>query len=98
MSGLVAALLVTLRWMQPAGSPPVEAFRVYLAAHPSRPGLIVYQGIPAPDELGAYSTSIEVGGNVFGWVTALNSIGESEPSNARLFVESTKVRGTRRQR
>ena len=86
--GLVpaAALAQTsLQWSQPAGSEPVEEYRIYAGATVAL-GVMVYSGLPAP-QAGVYSAdvsldAVDTGGPVYVWVTASNSAGESAPSNA----------------
>lgn len=97
-SSLAALLLtVSLRWMQPAGSAPVDAFRVYQGASYGAGDWVLYEGLPTPDATGVYQATVAVGRNVYVWVRAVNAAGESAPSNG-LFFGSTTTRPTRRQR
>jgi len=80
-----------LSWQQPAGSAPVDEFRVYKGPAPYQ-GDLVYAGTPALDAQGVYSASVQIdeidqGIPVYVWLTAANASGESPPSNANLYPE-----------
>jgi hypothetical protein len=84
-----AAALTNLRWMQPAGSPAVNEFVVYVGPIPDG-GEIVYAGLPVPDASGVYSADVQIdeidaGVPVYVWLTAANDAGESAPSNAEFY-------------
>jgi hypothetical protein len=81
----------TLSWQQPAGSAPVDEFRVYKGPALDR-GTLVYAGMPAPDAQGVFAASVqidEIAQNVpvYVWLTAANATGESAPSNANFYPE-----------
>jgi hypothetical protein len=83
-----AAASTTLRWQQPAGSPPVSEFRVYAGSDASGPGQQVFRGLPTPDAGGVYSATVtipalDLGQAAYVWVTAANAAGESTRSNVR---------------
>jgi hypothetical protein len=83
--------LVTLSWMQPAGSAPVSQFRVYTGTLPFQ-GSVLYAGLPVPNAQGVYSTTVQIdeiaqGIPMYVWLTAANASGESAPSNANLYPE-----------
>jgi hypothetical protein len=80
---------VSLSWMQPAYSAPVDEFLIYK-------GPVAYSGefvdtvFPEPDASGVYSVDvwideIDQGFSVFVWLTAASDFGESPPSNANLY-------------
>lgn len=96
---LTALLLLTvsLRWMQPAGSAPVDRFRVYQGARVGTSDWLLYEGLPTPDPSGVYEATVRAGRNVWVWIRAVNAGGESTPSNA-LFFGSSSHRPTRRHR
>jgi hypothetical protein len=87
----VAAFAVTnLRWVQPADSPPVGEFRVYVGPPISDEGFLVYAGLPVPDASGVYSVDVQIdeideGIPVYVWLTAANTYGESDASNANFY-------------
>jgi hypothetical protein len=79
----------TLRWIQPAASPPVEEFRVYKGPSADQ-GQRIYVGLPVPDAQGIYAVELQIdeidqGVPVYVWVTAANGFGESPPSNANFY-------------
>jgi len=79
---------VTLRWLQPAESAPVQEFRIY-AGPSTAQGELVYTGLPAPDAQGVHEAVVEIdaidqGIPMYVWLTAANAAGESGPSNAQL--------------
>lgn len=83
---------VTLSWMQPPASAPVEEFRVYKGPSPTGPGTLAYADLPSPDPQGVYQATVEVGEidqgiPTYVWLTAWNSFGESPPSTANLYPE-----------
>jgi hypothetical protein len=79
----------TFRWTQPAGSAVVEEFLLWVGPT-TDVGELVYAGLPVPDASGIYSTDVQVdeidqGIPVYVWLTAANSHGESDPSNANFY-------------
>ena len=85
-----ASALTTLRWTQPAGSAPVSEFRVFKGPALDV-GELVYQGLPTL-AAGVYSADVQIdeidqGLPVFVWLTAVNTYGESPPSNANFYPE-----------
>lgn len=79
----------SLRWMQPPG-PTASQFRVYVGPAPDAAGEIVYEGLPARDAQGVYSTDVQIDEidqrlPVYVWVTSRNAAGESPPSNANFY-------------
>jgi hypothetical protein len=86
----VAAFATTLRWEQPATSPPVEWFRVYKGPSVEDAGEQVFEGLPTPDSNGIYSVDVQIdeidqGVPVYVWLTAGNGFGESDRSNVKAF-------------
>jgi hypothetical protein len=87
---LTAFAMTTLRWMQPAGSAPVDEFRVYVGPPTTYEGDLVYAGLPVPDAAQIYSADVQIdeideGIPVYVWLTAANAYGVSDPSNANLY-------------
>ena len=84
-AGAPGALAETLelRWMQPAGSPPVTEFRVYLGSVVGEGG-VVFRGLPTPVG-GIHSVHLAIPASdgettLYVWVTAVNRGGEGRPS------------------
>ena len=92
---LAADLVV--RWMQPAGSPPVERFRVYRGSVIGQ-GKVVFEGMPASDA-GVYSVrlpmpKVAAGTTLYYWVAAVLPSGEGRHSRPLVLGRPAPALGT----
>jgi len=72
-----------LRWTLPAESPPADTFRVYRNAQLSQTDILA-----SPDAEGIYSTALDPWPAAAEYtMTAVNSYGESPPSNVVTLPE-----------